>query len=67
MADYEDRTGEKLTYSELAARAGLARATVEALGSRRGYNPTLATVDRLCEVLDCGVEDLLEYVPNADV
>ena len=65
IGNYERRTGKRLTYAELAKRAGLSRATVEALGSRTTYNTTLQTIDRLCAVLECDVADLLEYRPSS--
>ena len=65
IGNYERRTGKRLTYAELAKRAGLSRATVEALGSRTTYNTTLQTIDRLCAVLECDVTDLLEYRPSS--
>lgn len=61
MASYRHRTGLPLTYESLAERAGLSRATVEAMGSRAAYNSTLRTVDQLCVALECGVADLLEW------
>ena len=61
---YEKRTGERLTYGELARRCGLSKATVETLGSRTSYNTTLATVDKLCAALECGLNDLLAYQPD---
>lgn len=64
MRAYEQRTEEQLTYRDLAQRAGLAQATVETLGSRSGYNTTLATVDKLCAALGCDLSDLLEYSPD---
>lgn len=64
IAAFEKRTGETLTYAELAKRTGLARATVEALGSRPAYNTTLSTVDTLCQTLGCGLFDLLEYTED---
>ena len=64
IAAYEERTGETLTYAELAAQTGLARATVESLGSRTTYSTTLKTIDKLCETLGCDLHDLLEYRPS---
>ena len=58
---FEKRTGTALTYADLAERTGMARATIETLGSRPHYNTTLATIDKLCEALGCGLSDLLEY------
>ncbi len=59
MQAYEQRTGERITYADLARRTGLALSTIEAIGSRGDYNTTLATVDRLCEALGCDVATIL--------
>ncbi len=64
MRAYMERTGERLTYADLADRSGLSKATVETLGSRTSYNTTLATVDKLCAALGCGLEELLDYQPD---
>ncbi len=64
MRAFEKRTGERLTYGELARRSGLSQATIETLGSRTTYNTTLATVDKLCSALECGLDDLLHYEPD---
>ena len=61
IAVFEKRTGTTLSYADLAERTGLARATIEALGSRANYNTTLTTIDKLCQTLGCGLSDLLEY------
>lgn len=61
---FEQRTGKKLTYADLAERSGVARATVESLASRGGYNATLATIDKLCEALECSLVDLVHYQPT---
>ena len=62
---FTNRTGQKLTYADLAARSGVARATIESLASRGGYNATLATIDKLCDALDCGLIDLVHHEPTA--
>ena len=61
IAVFEKRTGTTLSYADLAERTGLARATIEALGSRANYNTTLTTIDKLCQTLRCELSDLLEY------
>lgn len=61
MRQYEARTGQRMTYAILAQHTGISEATLQAIGSRDGYNTRLSTIDRLCEVLDCPLEDLLEY------
>ena len=64
MVDYARKTGTKTTYAEIAKATGLSKATLEALGSRDDYNTTLATIDLLCEYLECDVATLLEHQPT---
>ena len=61
LDNHEQRTGEKITYEELAERTGLSRSTVESLATRTSYNTRLSTIDRLCCVLNCQPGELLEY------
>ena len=61
---YAERTGEKITYLELARKTGIARATLEAIGSRPDYNTTLSTIDILCSFFNCSVSELLIYHPS---
>lgn len=55
------------SVSELSRRAGVSRQTVDALYNRpkkiKGIQ--FETLERLCRALDCGVEDLIHYVPDA--
>jgi len=60
MQVYRARTGERMTYARLARVTGVARATLETIGSRPGYNTTLGTIEKICRALGCGLEDLLE-------
>lgn len=61
---HQRTTGEKVTYSSLARATGLSRSTIEAIGSRPGYQPSLYVIDRLCGALSCELADLLERVPS---
>ena len=60
MERYGERTDQRVTYETLAQRTGLSKATLEAIGSRDNYNPTLDTIERICRALDCGIGALLE-------
>jgi len=64
MERYERNTGERITYDILSKRTGLSRATIEALGSRAGYNPRLSTIESLCDALGCTPGEILGYSPN---
>jgi DNA-binding Xre family transcriptional regulator len=61
MELYAKRTGRRLTYPELAQKAGLSEETIQSIASRRGYNATLKTVERLCLALRVSPTDLLEW------
>ncbi len=61
MAAFSEQTNEKMTYERLAELTGLSRATLESLGTRDEYNPSLKTIDKICHALDCTPNDLLEY------
>ncbi len=56
------------SISRLARRAGLSRQTVDALYNRphRVKGIRFETLDGLCRALDCGIEDLIRYVPESD-
>lgn len=56
------RTGVRLTYAELAKKAGLSSDTVKKISNtRRRYNATLDTVERLCNALQVSPSELLEW------
>lgn len=64
MNRIQQATGEKVTYSSLAKKTGLSRATLEAIGSRADYQPSLRAIDQLCTALDCELSELLERAPR---
>ncbi|WP_136443922.1 helix-turn-helix domain-containing protein [Pacificoceanicola onchidii] len=51
----------KMTSRELAARIGIAEQNVSTLKSGRVRGVRFATLDAICQVLDCQPGDLLEY------
>lgn len=59
MEAHRARTGEHLTYQMLAKRTGLSRATLESMATRKGYNASLSTIERICVALHCSPGDLL--------
>jgi len=59
---YEARTGERLTHEELAVRTGLSAATLNSIASRRGYNASLRTLEKICRALRCTPSELLELI-----
>lgn len=53
-----------MTQTELQLRSELGYSTINALYHEKTERIEFATLTTLCEVLDCGVGDLLEHVPR---
>ena len=57
--------GEKRwTQAQLARATGIRPSTICELYNEFVDRISLEQLDRICEVLDCDLNDLLEYVPN---
>jgi len=57
--------GEKRwSQSKLARVTGIRAATINELYNDLAARITLENLDRICEVLDCDVSDIFEYIPN---
>ena len=54
----------RLAQTELQARSALGYSTINALYHGKTERVEFATPDALCEVLDCGVGEILEHVPE---
>ncbi len=64
MLSYWRRTGQKITYEELAAKTGLAPGTLQSIATRESYLPTLANVEILCRALDVPFHDMVEMIDD---
>ena len=64
METYRRRTAERMTYAKLAGLTGISQETLRSIGSRLGYAPTFATVEKLCLALDVPLHDMLELIPD---
>lgn len=59
---WQARHGEKMTYAELAKRAGISEPTIYRLTSGQPTKLDLSKLNRICKVLECDPGDLLERV-----
>lgn len=64
MACMEAEQNRRITYDVIHEATGLSRSTLSALAIGRSGMVSFDTLDRLCEFFDCGVGDLLEYIPG---
>ncbi len=64
MEKFRERTRTKITYEELARRTGIAKGTLQQMGRRLDYHPSLANIEKLCKALEVDLTDLLEIVPD---
>lgn len=53
-----------MAQTELQARSGLGYSTINALYHEKTERIEFATLEKLCEVLECEVGDVLERVPE---
>ena len=51
-------------YHDLYTRYGINRSLLDRL--RKNKNLEVHTIDRLCSILQCRVEDIMEYIPEHD-
>lgn len=56
--------GRRIEWQEVAEATGIHRVTLSKIVNHRGYNSTTTNLDRLCRYFDCGVAELIEYVPD---
>lgn len=52
----------KITNAQLAQKAGVSANIITRL--KRDQYISLESIERLCVALDCGVDDILEFVEN---
>lgn len=50
---------KEMTKKELMNRTGISKSTMDRMG--RGESVSLDVIDRICEQLDCRVENVLAY------
>ena len=61
MDRFESRTGQHVTYSQLAEATGLSEATIQSIGAREDYRPSLTVIEKLCNALRATPSDLLGW------
>ena len=59
---YETLLKKKLTEYNLIFKQGVDAHTLHRI--KHGETITTKTINMLCEILDCGVDDILEYIPD---
>lgn len=55
---------QKLKVIDVARETGLHRNTITLLYKETATRVDFETVDKLCKLFDCRVEDLFEYLPE---
>ena len=53
-----------ITQYDLYTHYNITRSLLDRL--RKNENTELYTLDRLCTILDCNIEDIVEHVPDKD-
>jgi putative transcriptional regulator len=66
IAKKEFAGDRRITIGEVAEATGMNRMTLSKMINQRGYNTGTENLDQLCRYFECQVEDLIEYVPEAN-
>ncbi len=53
-----------MTQRELARQTGISRQSISDIYNEININININKFDKLCEVLECDICDLLVYIPN---
>lgn len=67
LAEKAFRDGRRINLDELSEVSGVNKSTLSRISSVRGYNTTTDNIDKLCRFFSCGVDKLVEYVPDEEV
>ena len=54
----------KMSVTELAEKVGITMANLSILKTGKAKAVRFSTLEKICEVLDCDLSDLIEYIPN---
>ena len=57
---------QRITQAELARKTGIRPATINELYHELSERINLEHIDRICEVLECDISDLLRYEPSKE-
>ncbi len=66
MADFQFKTGKRVTFEEVASETGIHRTTLSKIANHRNYNTTTDNIDKLCKLFKCAIGDLMEYIDDPD-
>ncbi len=54
----------KMSLNELSDKVGITLANLSILKNNKAKAIRFSTLDAICRVLECNVEDILEYTPD---
>jgi DNA-binding Xre family transcriptional regulator len=66
VAEWELKHDETMSWAELSRRIGVSHATLIRYGMDETQRYDRDVLAKLCEFLDCGIEELLVYQPDSD-
>mgnify|MGYP005753820883 CR=1 FL=1 len=65
IADKRFLDGKVVTITEISEATSVSRRILSAIfNNKREANPTAETLDKLCRYFGCGIDQLVEYIPD---
>ena len=56
----------KMSLNALSEKVGITLANLSILKNNKAKAIRFSTLDAICKALDCGLEDIVVYVPDSD-
>ena len=66
IANQEFHERRVVSLKEIAEATGIHRVTLSKLANNKKYNVGIDTLEKLCQYFDCGIADVVEYVPESE-
>lgn len=65
MEAHQTGTAERMTYQRLSTRTGIPIGTLQQMGSKPNYYPSLRNVEKICLTLGLSIQELIEIKPDS--
>jgi putative transcriptional regulator len=60
----KQRWGRRITLTEISARTGISRMTLNRMMHQQGYSTVTDHLDKLCTYFECEINELVKFIPN---
>lgn len=66
IAEKEYKDKKRLSIKQISEATGIGRTTLSKIVNQKAVNTTLENIDKLCQLFDCKIQDLVIYEKSED-